>query len=65
MKTRIALAALLSLIVLAHVGLWTSDRWPAELKLRLTVLNALGWAVVLLPAYGVSRWLQARERDKG
>lgn len=61
MKTRLALAALLSLIVLAHIGLWTSERWPTELKLRLTLLNALGWAVVLLPAYGVSRWLATRE----
>lgn len=63
MKTRLAVTALLSLIVLAHIGLWSSDRWPAELKLRLTLLNALGWAVVLLPAYGVSRWLSARSRD--
>ncbi|WP_424969963.1 phenylalanyl-tRNA synthetase subunit beta [Dinoroseobacter sp. S76] len=61
MRTRLAITALLSLIILAHIGLWTSERWPTELKLRLTLLNALGWAVVLLPAYGVSRWLAARE----
>ncbi len=52
----------MTLIILAHIGLWTSDGWPVELKLRLTLLNALGWAVILLPAYGVSRWLAARER---
>ncbi|WP_424968725.1 phenylalanyl-tRNA synthetase subunit beta [Dinoroseobacter sp. S375] len=62
MATRLALGALITLIILAHIGLWTSDRWPVGLKLRLTLLNALGWAVILLPAYGVSRWFAARER---
>lgn len=61
-RTALALTALLTLIVLAHVGLWRSDRVPDEVKLRLTVINALGWAVVLLPAWGVSLWLRARQR---
>lgn len=64
MKPRLALAALLTLIVLAHIGLWTSERWPTEAKLRLTLLNVLGWAVVLLPAYGVSRWRATRAGRK-
>lgn len=64
MRTRIVLAALLTLIVVAHIGLWMSDRMPAEMKLRFTIINVLGWSVVLLPAYGVSRWLAAREAER-
>jgi hypothetical protein len=64
MKIRIALAALLTLIVVAHIGLWMSDRMPTEMKLRFTIINVLGWSVVLLPAYGVSRWLAAREAER-
>ncbi|HSF63193.1 MAG TPA: phenylalanyl-tRNA synthetase subunit beta [Paracoccaceae bacterium] len=61
-RTALALTALLTLIVLAHIGLWRSDRVPDVLKLRLTLINATGWAIVLLPAWGVSLWLRARQR---
>lgn len=59
-RPRLALILLLATIVLAHIGLWSSDRVPSDLKLRLTVINALGWSIVLLPAYGVSKWAQLR-----
>jgi len=59
---RIALIALLVLIVVAHLGLWSDATIPVEAKRRLTLLNALGWAVILLPAWGVSLWLRARTR---
>ncbi len=57
-----ALAALVLLIVLAHIGLWRDETIPVEAKRRLTLLNALGWAAILLPAWGVSLWLRARGR---
>ena len=37
---------------------------PLEMKRRLTLLNAAGWAVVILPAIGVSFWLNAKLGDK-
>lgn len=57
-RTLIALAVLVTLIVAAHVALWQSDA-PHEAKLRLTLLNAAVWAVILLPALGVGMWLRA------
>lgn len=61
---RALLIALIVLIVVAHIGLWRDPDIPLEAKRRLTLLNAAGWAVILLPAYGVSRWLKARTRDR-
>ncbi len=65
-RTRLALLALGPLIVAAHVMLWLSDM-PQDAKLRLTLLNAAGWAVVLLPALAVNLWLGAvtRRDDRG
>lgn len=57
----VAIGALLALIVAAHAALWLSDA-PVEAKLRLTILNAIGWAVIFLPAIGVSLWLKAHQR---
>ncbi|MEM6478818.1 MAG: phenylalanyl-tRNA synthetase subunit beta [Pseudomonadota bacterium] len=55
-------AAITALLVIGgHVGLWLSDA-PLEMKRRLTLLNAAGWAVVIFPALGVSLWLKARTR---
>ncbi len=51
-----------ALVILGHVGLWTSERVPAELKADLTRINALAWAVVLLPAGAVALWLRAHRR---
>lgn len=57
---RLAVIALLILIVMAHIGLWADETIPLEAKRRLTTLNAIGWAVILLPAWGVSLWLRAK-----
>ncbi len=59
---RLALALFAALILGAHVALWASPDWTGEAKLRLTILNALGWAVVILPALAVSRWAAAHRR---
>ena len=61
-KAPLGVAALLALIVVAHLALWASDRVTPDIKLRLTVLNALGWAVVLVPALAVVRWRDAHLR---
>lgn len=50
---------LILFIVGGHIALWMSDA-PRDVALRLTLINAAGWAVILLPAYGVSRWLKAK-----
>lgn len=68
MRGRWPLALLLTAIVAAHVALWLSDRMERDAKLRLTLMNAGIWAVVLLPAWGVSRWAAAHRRppdDRG
>lgn len=51
---------LLAIIIAAHIALWMSDMDPAA-KLRLTMLNALGWGIVLGPILLVNRWLSAVE----
>ena len=56
---------LAALVVAAHVALWRSPDWPTDLKLRLTVLNAIGWAVVILPAFAVARWARAHGQGGG
>ena len=57
-------ALLLSIIIAAHIALWMSDM-DSGAKLRLTMLNALGWGVVLGPILLVNRWLGAvEERNK-
>ena len=65
-RTRIGVLVLAALIVLAHAMLWLSDM-PQDAKARLTLLNAAGWAVVLLPALAVNLWLGAvtRRNDEG
>lgn len=61
-RTVAALILLTALVTGAHVALWASPRVPAEAKLRLTILNAAGWGVVLLPAAGVAAWARAHRR---
>ena len=65
-RSRLAVLALAVLIVVAHAFLWRSDM-PQDAKLRLTLLNAAGWGVVLLPALAVNLWLGAvaRRNDEG
>ena len=54
---------LIMLIVGAHIAMWTSDM-PQSLAFKLTVLNAAGWAVVLLPAWAVSKWAKLHTRKR-
>jgi hypothetical protein len=57
--SRLRWILLLSAIVGGHVALWLSPRTPADEALRLTLMNASIWAVVLLPAVGVTMWARA------
>jgi hypothetical protein len=65
---RLWIACLLVLITFAHIAMWTSDM-PRDLALRLTLINAAGWAVILLPAWAVillpawavSKWAAAHK----
>lgn len=50
--------ALVLLIVIAHVFLWRSDM-AGHLKLTFTILNAIGWTIVLAPILLIDRWLDA------
>ena len=61
-RHQIILSALVVTIVVAHIFMWSSDRMPTDVKIRLTVINALGWGIVLLPAWAVGKWLDARQR---
>lgn len=58
---RLYIIFLLVLIIAAHIALWSSDM-PRDLALRLTLINAGAWAVILLPAWAVSRWAAAHKR---
>ncbi|MEM8577183.1 MAG: phenylalanyl-tRNA synthetase subunit beta [Pseudomonadota bacterium] len=66
MKTRIALVTILvTFIVIAHVFLWMSQM-ETGLKLTFTILNAIGWTIVLAPMLLIDRWLDAiKARNKG
>jgi len=46
-------------IVLAHVALWRSGM-DTSTKLAFTVLNAVGWTIVLAPISLVDKWLDAK-----
>lgn len=52
---------LVTLIVIAHVFLWRSDM-PPGLKLTFTVLNAIGWSIVLMPILFIDQWLDSIKR---
>ena len=54
----VLVAAMVILIVIAHVFLWRSDMEPA-LKLTFTILNAIGWTIVFAPILLIDRWLGA------
>lgn len=60
----VALCGLAALVLAGHVALWASPEWEREAKLRLTVLNALGWAVVFVPAWAVGRWAAVHRGPK-
>lgn len=61
--SRLRWILLLAAIVGGHVAMWLSPRTTAEEALRLTLTNAGIWAVVLLPAIGVSMWARAHRRQ--
>lgn len=52
---------LVCMIVVAHVFLWRSDA-PRYLKLTFTILNAVGWTIVLAPILLIDRWLAAIQK---
>lgn len=52
-------AGLVVCIVLAHVALWRSGM-EASTKMAFTVLNAIGWAIILAPILLVDKWLDAK-----
>ena len=60
-QNRIGLIVLLGFIVVGHGFLWASPNVPTDAKIRLTAINALGWAVVLLPAWAVGKWLETHK----
>ena len=56
-------AVLVVLILVAHIFLWRSDM-PTGLKLTFTILNAIGWTIVLAPILLVDKWIDAiRDRN--
>ena len=61
-RAKIPASALLFTVVTAHIFMWLSPDMPLDAKIRLTTLNALGWASVVLLAWGVSLWLKAQVR---
>lgn len=60
---RLSILLLLILVVGAHIAMWTSDM-PRDIALKLTLINAAGWAVILLPAWAVSKWAAAHKHRK-
>ena len=60
---RITLVLIVALVIAGNIGLWLSPDWPTDLKLKLTILNAIGWAVIVLPAFAVARWAAAHKSD--
>ena len=46
-------------IVLAHVALWRSGM-DTSTKLAFTVLNAIGWTIILTPILLVDKWPDAK-----
>ena len=58
---RLWLIILLTFIIGGHIAMWTSDM-PRDLALRLTLINAAGWAVILIPAWLVTKWAAAHQQ---
>jgi len=59
MRGRIVIVGVLvTLIVIAHIFLWRSGM-DTGLKLTFTILNAIGWTIVLAPMLLIDRWLDA------
>ncbi|SFS21892.1 phenylalanyl-tRNA synthetase subunit beta [Yoonia litorea] len=58
---RLWIIALITFIILAHIAMWTSDM-PRDLALKLTLINATGWGVILGGVWLVGRWAAAHAR---
>jgi hypothetical protein len=58
----LALIGLLALILLSHVAMLTDPEIPRDAAWRLARINALAWAIILLPPIGVALWLRAQRR---
>ncbi|MFK7879832.1 phenylalanyl-tRNA synthetase subunit beta [Roseobacter sp.] len=54
----VLVAVMVCLIVVAHVFMWFSDM-PQDLKITFTILNIVGWTIVLMPILLVDKWLNA------
>ncbi|WP_299147077.1 phenylalanyl-tRNA synthetase subunit beta [uncultured Tateyamaria sp.] len=54
-------AAMVVLILIAHVFLWRSDM-ARGLKITFTVINVAGWMIILAPIFLIDRWLDAVKR---
>lgn len=59
---KLFLIVLVTLIIVGHIGLWRDPDIALETKRRLTALNALSWAVIILPLFAVNQWLKAKTR---
>jgi len=57
---KILLVVLVGLIIVAHVGMWRDPDMPYVEKRNWTLINALAWAAIILPAIGVSQWLKVK-----
>lgn len=51
-------STLIFFIVIAHILLWRSDM-PFGLMLTFTILNAIGWTIVLAPMLLIDKWLDS------
>ena len=58
---RLYILVLITFIILAHIAMWSSDM-PRDLALKLTLINASGWGVILGGAWLVGRWAAAHTR---
>ena len=59
--TRLRWILLIALIVAGHVAMWLSPNTTPEQALRLTLMNAAIWSVILLPAIGVTMWARTHK----
>ena len=60
--TKLLLIVLLGLIIAAHIGMWRDPEMPLADKRYWTAINALSWAVIILPVFAVNQWLKAKTR---
>ncbi len=65
-RSTLIVAAMIAVIVVAHVFLWRSDM-PTGQKAMWTTFNTIAWTIILAPVFFVDRWLDAtktRNRTK-